>query len=64
MRYLIKHRLCFTNAAGVTQRLAEGDIVSFDAGDDVNIPSLLKLGAIEIYRKRDKRLIPEVDNDD
>lgn len=70
IKYKVMHRLSFTNAGGRTQRLEVGDIVSFDRGDDVNVPSLLEIGAIEEYtepeqRKTERRkLVLEANSDD
>ena len=48
-KYLIKHKIAFTNKDRNTQIGEVGDIMSFEEGDDVNVASLLRLGAIEPY---------------
>ena len=53
-KYLIKHKIRFTNKDGITQVGEVDDIISFEEGDDVNTDSLVKLGAIEKYREPKK----------
>ena len=53
-KYLVKHKLGFNGANGKTQIYQIGDIVSFEEGDDVNVPFILSLGAIEVYEPYEK----------
>jgi hypothetical protein len=47
--YVVKRKIRFTNAHGITQVCDPGDIVTFEEGDDVRVDDLLKLGVIEVY---------------
>ena len=54
IKYLVKHKLSFNGAQGKTQIFEVGDIVSFEPGDDVNVGSLLQIGAIELYEEKEQ----------
>jgi len=52
-KYTTHSRLRFRNADGVSQTIEEGDIVSFDDGDKVNMGFLQLIGAIVPYEEGD-----------